>query len=193
MCLHGGRRDATVGDTLAKSGRRRQLGTLAAQVDDRIRLRCPRLREAGPRPGDVRPDRRRVGLPALAFTAWVTSLIELGGGILLMLGAFVVPLSLPLAAMTAVAMFGVHLRYGFLAIKLKTLSAAGAEFGPPGYEITLLYLAGIATLVLSGSIPLSIDRLLESRRSIDEVSRSAQAGASGERAAKVPPEPERAA
>jgi len=144
-------------------------------------------------PATFAPIVAALGLPAPAFTAWVTSLIELGGGILLMLGAFVVPLSLPLAAMTAVAMFGVHLRYGFLAIKLKTLSAAGAEFGPPGYEITLLYLAGIATLVLSGSIPLSIDRLLESRRSIDEVSRSAQAGASGERAAKVPPEPERAA
>ncbi|TMA90044.1 MAG: DoxX family protein [Deltaproteobacteria bacterium] len=144
-------------------------------------------------PATFAPIVAALGLPAPAFTAWVTSLIELGGGILLMLGAFVVPLSLPLAAMTAVAMFGVHLRYGFLAIKLKTLSAAGAEFGPPGYEITLLYLAGIATLVLSGSTPLSIDRLLESRRSIDEVSRPAQAGASGERAANVPLEPERAA
>jgi len=115
-------------------------------------------------PATFAPIVAALGLPAPAFTAWVTSLIELGGGILLMLGAFVVPLSLPLAAMTAVAMFGVHLRYGFLAIKLKTLSAAGAEFGPPGYEITLLYLAGIATLVLSGSTPLSIDRLLESSR-----------------------------
>jgi len=106
-----------------------------------------------------------LGLPAPALAAWATSLIELGGGILMMLGAFVVPLSLPLAAMTAVAMFGVHLRYGFLSVRLKALSGAGAEFGPVGYEISLLYLAGIATLALGGSTPFSLDRLLESRRS----------------------------
>jgi putative oxidoreductase len=115
-----------------------------------------------------------LGLPAPALAAWATSLIELGGGILMMLGAFLVPLSLPLAAMTAVAMFGVHLRYGFLSVRLKALSGA-ARSSARGLRISLLYLAGIATLALGGSPPFSLDRLLESRRSTDEASRPSKA------------------
>ncbi len=105
-----------------------------------------------------------LGIPAPAFTAWATSLLEFAGGILLMAGAFVVPLSAPLAAIMATAMFGVHLRYGFSSIRLKALSAAGAEFGPVGYEINLLYLAAIATLAVGGTSPLSVDRRLASRK-----------------------------
>ncbi|HYR49135.1 MAG TPA: DoxX family protein [Candidatus Eisenbacteria bacterium] len=106
-----------------------------------------------------------LGVPAPFFTAWATSLVEFAGGILMMLGAFVVPLSLPLAAMIATAMFGVHVRYGFLSIRLQALSAAGAQFGPIGYELDLLYLVAIATLALGGSSPLSVDRWLEARNS----------------------------
>jgi putative oxidoreductase len=105
-----------------------------------------------------------LGLPAPLLTAWATSLLEFAGGLLMMTGAFVVPLSLPLAAIMATAMFGVHLRYGFSSIRLKALSGAGAEFGPPGYELNLLYLVGLATLALAGSSPFSIDRWLESRK-----------------------------
>jgi putative oxidoreductase len=36
------------------------------------------------------------------------------------------------------------------------VTAAGAQFGPPGYECDLLYLAGLAALVLGGSGPLSL-------------------------------------
>lgn len=111
-------------------------------------------------PASFAPILAALGAPAPLLTAWVTSLIEFAGGILLMLGAFVVPLSLPLAAVMATAMFGVHLRYGFSSIRLKAVSGAGAEFGPIGYEITLLYLAGLATLALAGPSPLSVDRWL---------------------------------
>ena len=104
-----------------------------------------------------------LGLPAPGFTAWATSLLEFVGGTLLMLGAFVVPLSIPLAVIMVTAMFGVHFRYGFSSIRLKVLTAAGAEFGPIGYELNLLYLAGIVTLALAGSTPLSVDRQLEAR------------------------------
>ena len=106
-----------------------------------------------------------LGMPAPAFTAWATSVVELAGGILMMLGAFVVPLSVPLAAIMLVAMFGVHLRYGFSSIRLKSLTSSGADFGPVGYELNLLYLAGIATLALAGSSPLSVDRRLAARKS----------------------------
>lgn len=98
-----------------------------------------------------------LGMPAPAFTAWATSLLEFAGGILLMLGAFVGPLSLPLAAIMLTAMVGVHLRYGFSSIRLKALTGAGAEFGPIGIELNLLYLAGMAALALSGPGPFSVD------------------------------------
>jgi putative oxidoreductase len=62
------------------------------------------------------------------------------------------------------AMIRVHLPYGFSSIKLKALSASGAEFGPPGYELNLVYIAALITLALAGSSALSVDRLLERRK-----------------------------
>jgi putative oxidoreductase len=52
----------------------------------------------------------------------------------------------------------VHLPYGFSSIKLKAVTAAGAEFGPPGIELPLLYIAALVALVLAGPTPGSIDR-----------------------------------
>jgi len=105
-----------------------------------------------------------LGLPMPSFTAWITSVFELAGGLLLMLGAFVVPLSVPLAVIMLTAMFGVHFRYGFSSIRIQSLTRSGAQFGPVGYELNLLYLAGLAALALSGSSPFSIDRWLATRR-----------------------------
>ena len=65
--------------------------------------------------------------------------------------------SLPMAALLVVAMFTVRLPYGFSSIKLMSVSAAGARFGPPGYEADLLYLACLVALVLGGSGPVAID------------------------------------
>jgi len=55
-------------------------------------------------------------------------------------------------------MFTVHLPYGFSSIKLNAVTAAGTQFGPPGYEVNLLYLACLAALVLGNPGPLAIDR-----------------------------------
>lgn len=66
-----------------------------------------------------------------------------------MAGAFVVPLTLPPTMITITAMLKVHLQYGFSSVKLKGITAAGAEFGPIGYERNLLYLTGLLTLALS--------------------------------------------
>ena len=44
------------------------------------------------------------------------------------------------------AMFGVHCRYGFSSVRLKSLSDAGAVFGPVGYEVNLLYIAALVAL-----------------------------------------------
>jgi putative oxidoreductase len=69
-----------------------------------------------------------------------------------------VPLaSIPMAAVLLVAMFTVHLPFGFTSIKLMSVTADGPHFGPPGYETDLLYLACLAALVIAGSGPIAID------------------------------------
>ena len=92
--------------------------------------------------------------------AQLTILTELVGGFAVILGAFVAVVSLPMAAVLLVAMFTVHLPYGFSAIKLIGVTAAGAQFGPPGYEVDLLYVACLAALVMGGSGPFAVDRLI---------------------------------
>src|SRR6266436_7479436 len=82
-----------------------------------------------------------IGVPQPHFMAWSTVLVEILGGLAVILGAFVTLASVPMAAVLLVAMFTVHLPYGFSSIKIKAVTAAGAQFGPPGYETNLLYLA----------------------------------------------------
>jgi putative oxidoreductase len=101
-----------------------------------------------------------LGVPSPHLMAWLTILIELLGGFAVLIGAFIPLASVPLAGVLLVAMFSVHLRYGFSSIKLIAVTSAGAQFGPPGYECNLLYLACLAALVLGGSGPLSIDGML---------------------------------
>jgi hypothetical protein len=60
-----------------------------------------------------------------------------------------------------VAIFTVHLPYGFSSIRLMAVTAGRAQFAPPGYECDLLYLTSLAALVLGGSGPLSLTRRRE--------------------------------
>jgi putative oxidoreductase len=105
-----------------------------------------------------------IGVPGPHVMAWATILIEVLGGLAVILGAFVMLVALPMAALLLVATFTVHLPYGFGSIKLLSVTAAGAQFGPPGYELNLVYLACLAALVLGGPGPLAIDRLVRRRR-----------------------------
>jgi putative oxidoreductase len=102
-----------------------------------------------------------VGVPAPHLMAWLTILTEVFGGLAVLLGAFVPLVSLPMAALLLVAIFTVHLPYGFSSIKLLSVTSGHAQFGPPSYECDLLYLACLATLVLAGSGPLAIDGYLK--------------------------------
>jgi len=101
-----------------------------------------------------------LGVPSPQVMGWATILVELLGGLAVLAGAFLVLASLPLAVTLLVAIFTVHLPYGFSSVKLQAVTSAGAQFGQPGYELDLLYLACLAALVLGGSGPLSIDNLL---------------------------------
>ena len=105
-----------------------------------------------------------LAVPAPHFMAWVTIVTELLGGLAILLGGFVSLVTLPMAAVLLVAIFTVHLPYGFSSIKLMAVTPSGAQFGPVGYECNLLYLAGLAALVLGGSGPLAIDGLLRKWR-----------------------------
>jgi putative oxidoreductase len=105
-----------------------------------------------------------IGVPQPHLMAWVTSLFEFFGGISLMVGAFVLPFSFPLAAIMLTALFSVHFQYGFSSIRLKAITASGAQFGPIGYEMNLLYIAALLTLALGGSGALSLDRYLAMKR-----------------------------
>jgi putative oxidoreductase len=93
----------------------------------------------------------------------MTVVTEIVGGLAILLGAFVPLASIPMAAVLLVAIFTVHLRYGFSSIKLIAVTAAGAQFGQPGYECDLLYLACLAALVLGGSGPWAIDGVIKRR------------------------------
>jgi putative oxidoreductase len=105
-----------------------------------------------------------LGTPIPDVMAWATILVELLGGFAVLIGAFVSLASIPMAAVLLVAMFTVHLPYGFSSIKLIAVTRAGAQFGPPGYETVLLYLACLAALILGGPGPLAIDNLRRAPR-----------------------------
>jgi putative oxidoreductase len=105
-----------------------------------------------------------IGVPAPHLMAWLTILIEVFGGLAVLLGALVPLASLPMAAVLLVAIFTVHLPYGFSSIKLISVTSGHAQLGPPGYETNLLYLACLAALVIGGSGPMAIDGYLRRNR-----------------------------
>jgi putative oxidoreductase len=92
------------------------------------------------------------------LSAYLTIGAELLGGVALLLRAFVALVSFPTIIVLLTAMFTVHLPYGFSSIKLKAIADGRAQFGLPGYECDLLYIACILALVLLGPSPWSIGR-----------------------------------
>src|SRR5262245_61115663 len=60
-----------------------------------------------------------IGVPAPGMMAWLTTILELVGGVAVALGLWVVPLTLPLVVIMLTAMFGVHWQVGFSSVRLK--------------------------------------------------------------------------
>ena len=104
-----------------------------------------------------------IGVPTPHLMGWLTILIEFFGGLAVLLGALVPLVSLPMTAILLVAMVTVHLPYGFSSIKIMSVTAGRAQFGPPGYEVDLLCIACLATLVLGGSGPMAIEGYLRKK------------------------------
>ena len=97
-------------------------------------------------------------VPFPHLSAYLTISVELLGGAALLCGAFVAWASVPAIVVLLTAMFTVHLPYGFSSIKIKAIVDGRAQFGPPGYECDLLYIACILALILLGPGPWSVDR-----------------------------------
>src|SRR5215470_11174621 len=106
---------------------------------------------------------KQAHVPLPLANAWLVTSLEIFGGLALLMGAFVAIVSVPLILSMLGAMFTVNIKYGFSAVNTIGLTAEGPKFGPPGYEINLLYIAGLVALILGGAGPLSIDAL-RSRR-----------------------------
>jgi putative oxidoreductase len=98
-----------------------------------------------------------IGVPSPQLMAWLTIATEILSGIAILIGAFISLVSIPAIILLAVAILTVHLPYGFSSIKLLNVSNGRAQFGPPGYECDLLYIACLVALVLIGPTPWSVD------------------------------------
>lgn len=96
-----------------------------------------------------------MGMPFADLLGWATIGIEIVGGLLVVLGAFVPVVAIPMLVVLLVATVTVHLPNGFSSIKLLSYDAMGAHFGQPGYETDLLYAAGLLALCIGGVGPLA--------------------------------------
>ena len=101
-----------------------------------------------------------LGVPLPQLLAWLTTLVELVGGAAVLAGAFIPLVSIPMAVVLLTALLTVHSQYGFFSVKFAEVTAAGIRFGPVGYEIVLLYLAGLATLAVGGPGRLALETVL---------------------------------
>jgi len=107
----------------------------------------------------------QLGIPFSHISSWLVPLAEFFGGLAILLGLFVQVTALPLIAIMLVAMLNVHLKYGFSSIKTIGLSPSGPLFGPPGFEIDLLYIAGLISIILTGPGAFSITALFKKKES----------------------------
>ena len=104
-----------------------------------------------------------IGTPFADLLGWATIIVEIVGGLLVLAGALVPVVAVPMIVVLLVAIFTVHLPNGFSSIKLLSYDVTGAHFGQPGYETDLLYIAGLVALCVGGAGPFSVDRYLKGR------------------------------
>lgn len=105
-----------------------------------------------------------LGVPAPEIMSWLTIGTELMCGSAMLIGVAVPLICIPMAVILTVAMVTVHLQFGFSSIKLQAVTPSGIKFGPPGYEVIVLYLGCLSNLVILGAGAFSIDSLLQRRR-----------------------------
>jgi len=105
-----------------------------------------------------------LGFPLPMVTGWLVGFLELGGGIALLFGIFMGFFATFLTIEMLFALFLVHLKAGFNFVHVTGMGPNGPTFGLPGYEVNLLYIAGLVSLLLSGPGRLALARVGLSRR-----------------------------
>lgn len=97
-----------------------------------------------------------MGLPTPTLFAYLIAFLEFFGGIMLLLGVAVRIIAALGAVEMAVAAYLVHWQFGFNFMNITGVEAGVPQFGMPGYEVNLLYIAGFLALVLGGGGYLSL-------------------------------------
>ena len=87
----------------------------------------------------------QIGAPLPGVMAWVSTFVEILGGLAIFTGAFVAIVSVPLIIMMFVAMFTVHLRYG--AGLASGVTGLGLAMSLAGVEGTPVVAAGVALFI----------------------------------------------
>ena len=91
-----------------------------------------------------------MGVPAPELMAWALALLEVLGGLALILGVLTRAVAVLLIVEMVVAALKVHGPNGFGIIHIVGQGPSGPIFGMPGYELNLLYIAPLLSLTLSG-------------------------------------------
>jgi putative oxidoreductase len=101
---------------------------------------------------------QNVGVPLPEVASWAVGLVEVVGGLCFLAGAFVALFAALNIANMLVAMFAVHLPHGFNFINITGMTEQGPQFGMPGFEVNLLYIAALVALLIGGTGKLSLDK-----------------------------------
>ncbi|MCH9030948.1 MAG: DoxX family protein [candidate division Zixibacteria bacterium] len=105
----------------------------------------------------------QIGVPAPDFMTYVVGAVETLGGLSLIVGVFTPFASAALIPVMLVALFNVHISQGFSFMHIISMTEAGPQFGVPGYEVNLIYIAGLFTLILVGAGKYSLDNIITLR------------------------------
>ena len=116
----------------------------------------------------------QTGVPFAHVNAVLVPYIELLGGLAILAGWYVSIFAIPLIITMLVAMFTVQVHYGFSSVNTIGLTPAGPKFGPPGYEFNLLYIAGLISLMFTGSGIFSIDEWMKKKKPVYSLRKYAQ-------------------
>lgn len=105
-----------------------------------------------------------LGVPLLHINALIVPYVELLGGAAILMGVGVTIVVVPLIITMLAAMLTIQMHFGFSSVNTIGLTPEGPIFGPPGYEINLLYIAGLISLALTGAGTYSVDSLKGSHK-----------------------------
>jgi putative oxidoreductase len=92
-------------------------------------------------PGGFEKLLTQLNVPFPHLMSWITPLVEVFGGAAIFLGIFVSITAVPLIVTMMVAMFGIHIHYGFSSIKTIGLTPQGCLAPPDTKSLYCIFVA----------------------------------------------------